>query len=151
MAWAWDAGHTPENWLPQGDETLTRDTPNAWGVYTADPALGLLYIPTGNAPPDNWGGSRRPFDDATSSATIALDIETGARKWTFQTVHHDVWERVAKRGGEQIAPQRAVAVKQRLDVARATAIACQQVIAITTAQFVSAITTVQLIAFSQSK
>ena len=92
MAWAWDAGHTPENWLPQGEETLTRDTPNAWGVYTADPALGLLYIPTGNAPPDNWGGSRRPFDDATSSATIALDIATGERKWTFQTVHHDLWD-----------------------------------------------------------
>ncbi|MBD1551593.1 membrane-bound PQQ-dependent dehydrogenase, glucose/quinate/shikimate family [Pseudomonas typographi] len=92
MAWGWDAGHSPENWVPQGDETFTRDTPNAWGVFTADPKLGLLYIPTGNSPPDNWGGSRRPFDDATSSATIALDIETGERRWTFQTVHHDLWD-----------------------------------------------------------
>ena len=92
LAWAWDAGHTPENWLPGPGQELTRDTPNAWGVYTADPKLGMLYIPTGNAPPDNWGGSRRPFDEATSSATIALDIETGARRWTFQTVHHDLWD-----------------------------------------------------------
>lgn len=92
MVWAWDAGHNPENFRPGPNDQLTRDTPNAWGVYTADPDLGLLYIPTGNAPPDNWGGTRRPFDDATSSATIALDIETGARRWTFQTVHHDLWD-----------------------------------------------------------
>jgi len=92
LVWAWDAGHNPENWKPKPDEELTRDTPNAWGVYTADPDLGLLYIPTGNSPPDNWGGLRRPFDDATSSATIALDIETGERRWTYQTVHHDLWD-----------------------------------------------------------
>ncbi|MFT8807258.1 membrane-bound PQQ-dependent dehydrogenase, glucose/quinate/shikimate family [Gluconobacter sp.] len=92
IEWAWDAGHNPENWKPGPNDELTRDTPNAWGVYTADPDLGLLYIPTGNSPPDNWGGSRRPFDDATSSATIALDIETGERRWTFQTVHHDLWD-----------------------------------------------------------
>ncbi|MDN7350126.1 membrane-bound PQQ-dependent dehydrogenase, glucose/quinate/shikimate family [Acetobacter senegalensis] len=92
IEWAWDAGHTPETWKPGPDDVLTRDTPNAWGVYTADLNLGLVYIPTGNSPPDNWGGSRRPFDDATSSATIALDIETGERRWTYQTVHHDLWD-----------------------------------------------------------
>jgi len=92
IAWAWDAGHQPETWKPGPNDELTRDTPNAWGVYTADPDLGLVYIPTGNAPPDNWGGTRRPFDDATSSATIALDIVTGERRWTYQTVHHDLWD-----------------------------------------------------------
>ena len=92
LAWAWDAGHTPETWKPNPDEVLTRDTPNAWGVYTADLNLGMVYIPTGNSPPDNWGGTRRPFDDATSSATIALDIVTGERRWTYQTVHHDLWD-----------------------------------------------------------
>ncbi|MCG0993604.1 membrane-bound PQQ-dependent dehydrogenase, glucose/quinate/shikimate family [Acetobacter indonesiensis] len=92
IEWAWDAGHTPETWKPGTDDVLTRDTPNAWGVYTADLNLGLVYIPTGNSPPDNWGGTRRPFDDATSSATIALDIETGERRWTYQTVHHDLWD-----------------------------------------------------------
>ncbi|GBQ66597.1 PQQ-dependent dehydrogenase 4 [Ameyamaea chiangmaiensis NBRC 103196] len=92
IAWVWDAGHNPETWKPGPDDVLTRDTPNAWGVYTADTNLGLVYIPTGNSPPDNWGGTRRPFDDATSSATIALDIETGERRWTYQTVHHDLWD-----------------------------------------------------------
>ncbi|AOW46302.1 membrane-bound PQQ-dependent dehydrogenase, glucose/quinate/shikimate family [Acetobacter ascendens] len=92
IAWAWDAGHQPETWKPGPNDELTRDTPNAWGVYTADLNLGLVYIPTGNSPPDNWGGSRRPFDDATSSATIALDIVTGERRWTYQTVHHDLWD-----------------------------------------------------------
>ncbi|CAI9119333.1 membrane-bound PQQ-dependent dehydrogenase, glucose/quinate/shikimate family [Brytella acorum] len=92
IAWVWDAGHQPETWKPGPTDELTRDTPNAWGVYTADLNLGLVYIPTGNSPPDNWGGTRRPFDDATSSATIALDIETGERRWTYQTVHHDLWD-----------------------------------------------------------
>ncbi|MBO1359603.1 membrane-bound PQQ-dependent dehydrogenase, glucose/quinate/shikimate family [Acetobacter sacchari] len=92
IAWVWDAGHNPETFKPGPDDVLTRDTPNGWGVYTADTNLGLVYVPTGNAPPDNWGGSRRPFDDATSSATIALDIETGERRWTYQTVHHDLWD-----------------------------------------------------------
>ncbi|GBQ20870.1 PQQ-dependent dehydrogenase 4 [Acetobacter estunensis NRIC 0472] len=92
IAWAWDAGHNPETWTPGPGDTLTRDTPNAWGVYTADPDLGLAYIGTGNAPPDNWGGSRRPFDDATSSSTVALDIVTGERRWLYQTVHHDLWD-----------------------------------------------------------
>ncbi|GAJ29537.1 membrane-bound PQQ-dependent dehydrogenase, glucose/quinate/shikimate family [Acidomonas methanolica] len=92
LVWAWDAGHNPETWTPGPGEELTRDTPNGWGVYTADLDLGMVYVPTGNAPPDNWGGSRRPFDDATSSALIALDIVTGERRWTFQTVHHDLWD-----------------------------------------------------------
>ncbi|NHN91357.1 membrane-bound PQQ-dependent dehydrogenase, glucose/quinate/shikimate family [Acetobacter sicerae] len=92
IAWVWDAGHNPETWTPGPGDMLTRDTPNAWGVYTADPELGLVYFGTGNAPPDNWGGSRRPFDDATSSATVALDIVTGERRWLYQTVHHDLWD-----------------------------------------------------------
>ncbi|GBR34168.1 PQQ-dependent dehydrogenase 4 [Acetobacter peroxydans] len=92
IAWVWDAGHNPETWTPGPGDELTRDTPNAWGVYTADPELGLVYLGTGSAPPDNWGGSRRPFDDATSSATVALDIVSGQRRWLYQTVHHDLWD-----------------------------------------------------------
>ncbi|AHK72212.1 glucose dehydrogenase [Gluconobacter oxydans] len=92
IVWAWDVGHNPQTWTPGPNDELTRDTPNAWGVYTADPKLGLVYLPTGNAPPDYFGGHRRPFDDKFSSSIIALDAKTGELRWHFQTVHHDVWD-----------------------------------------------------------
>lgn len=92
LIWAWDVGHDPQNWTPGPGDQLTRGTPNAWGVYTADPKLGLVYLPTGNATPDYFGGRRRPFDEKYASSTVALDIETGAPRWTFQNVHHDLWD-----------------------------------------------------------
>ncbi|WP_413742817.1 membrane-bound PQQ-dependent dehydrogenase, glucose/quinate/shikimate family [Sodalis sp. RH15] len=92
LIWAWDIGHNPENWTPGPNDELTRGTPNAWGVYTADPKLGLVYLPTGNATPDYYGGERRPFDEKYSSSTVALDINTGAPRWHFQNVHHDLWD-----------------------------------------------------------
>lgn len=92
IIWAWDVGH-PEQVIRPGDDTiLTRGTPNAWGVYTADPALNMVYLPLGNATPDYFGGQRRPFDDAYSSSVVALDITTGTPRWHFQTTHHDVWD-----------------------------------------------------------
>lgn len=92
LAWAWDLGRTPAN-APLGPgETYTRGTPNGWGVYTADPELGLVYVPLGNPTPDYFGGGRRRFDEDYSSALVALDVETGAERWHFQTVHHDLWD-----------------------------------------------------------
>ncbi|MGF6711106.1 quinoprotein glucose dehydrogenase [Luteibacter sp. W1I16] len=92
LAWAWDLGKSSPTAPLAPGETYTRGTPNAWGTYTADPALGLVYLPLGNATPDYYGGKRRPFDDAYSSSLVALDIETGQERWHFQTVHHDVWD-----------------------------------------------------------
>lgn len=92
LAWAWDMGRTPANATLKPGETFTRGTPNGWGTYTADPALGLIYIPLGNATPDYYGAGRRPFDDTYSSAIVALDINSGEERWHFQTVHHDVWD-----------------------------------------------------------
>jgi quinoprotein glucose dehydrogenase len=92
LIWAWDVGHDPENWLPRGNEILTRATPNAWGPFTADPGLGLVYLPLGNATPDHYGAYRRPFDERYSSSVVAVDIKTGAARWHFQTIHHDVWD-----------------------------------------------------------
>lgn len=92
IVWAWDVGHPDQVVHPDDTTELTRGTPNAWGVYTADPALNMVYLPLGNATPDYYGGNRRPFDDAYNSSIVALDITTGAPKWHFQTVHHDVWD-----------------------------------------------------------
>lgn len=94
LVWAWDLGRPEGQQVvhPAPDQQLTRGTPNAWGVYTADPALNMVYLPMGNATPDYYGGERRPFDDKYSSSTVALDITTGEPRWVFQNTHHDVWD-----------------------------------------------------------
>ena len=94
IIWAWDLGRPPgqQAFKPGPNDVLTRGTPNAWGVYTADPALNTVYLPMGNATPDYYGGNRRPFDEAYASSIVALDITTGQPKWRFQTVHHDLWD-----------------------------------------------------------
>ena len=92
LAWAWDLGADPQVQHPAPNQQLTRGTPNAWGVYTADPALNLVYLPLGNATPDYYNGARRPFDDQYNSSTMALDIATGEPRWHFQTTHRDVWD-----------------------------------------------------------
>src|SRR5690606_14590581 len=92
LAWAWDLGKGNPTAPLGADDIYTRGTPNGWGAYTADPQLGLVYVPLGNATPDYWGGERRPFDDKYSSALVALDVRSGEERWHFQTVHHDLWD-----------------------------------------------------------
>lgn len=64
---------------------------NVWAPMSADDELGIVYLP-GSCATDNLYGGLRPGDNLFSSSLIALDVETGARRWHFQTVHHDVWD-----------------------------------------------------------
>ena len=57
---------------------------------SADPELGIVYIPTNTVTIDFYGGFH-PGDNLYSTSLIALDVETGERKWHFQLVHHDIW------------------------------------------------------------
>lgn len=92
LSWAWDMGRPDEPGLPPNGESYTVATPNSWAPASADEALGLVYLPTGNATPDFFGGQRRDFDDEFSSSVVALDAETGRLRWSFQTKHHDIWD-----------------------------------------------------------
>jgi len=92
LQWAWDMGAPDRIGAPPPGESYTRSTPNAWTVLAADAALGLVYVPTGNASPDSFGAGRRPFDEKYSSSLVALDIDTGRPRWSFQAVHHDLWD-----------------------------------------------------------
>ena len=92
LAWAWDMGRPDRTGLPPEGEEYTRSTPNSWAPISADEELGLVYLPTGNGGPDYTGQHRRDFDDKYSSAVVALDAETGAARWVFQTTHHDIWD-----------------------------------------------------------
>ena len=62
-----------------------------WTTPAADPTLGLIYITTGNAGPDD-NGSQRAGQNLFTASVVALDATTGKRRWHFQEVHHDVWD-----------------------------------------------------------
>jgi glucose dehydrogenase len=63
---------------------------SSWAPLSADPELGLVYIPTNGATQDYYGGFR-PGDNLFSTSLIALDVQTGERRWHYQLVHHDIW------------------------------------------------------------
>jgi quinoprotein glucose dehydrogenase len=63
---------------------------SSWAPLSADPELGLVYVPTNGATQDFFGGFR-PGDNLFSTSLIALDVKTGERKWHYQLVHHDIW------------------------------------------------------------
>ena len=64
---------------------------DAWATYSADPELGIVYIPVGMPLMDEYGG-HRPGANLYGNSIVALDVKTGARKWHFQMVHHDIWD-----------------------------------------------------------
>lgn len=92
LIWAWDLGNPDITKLPPEGAFYTRSTPNVWSTPAFDEALGLVYLPTGNQQPDFWGGARPDLTEKYSSSVVALDIRTGRERWTFQTVHHDIWD-----------------------------------------------------------
>ncbi len=64
---------------------------DAWATVSADPDLGLVYIPVGMPLSDEYGG-HRPGDNLFGNSLVAIDVKTGQRKWHFQMVHHDIWD-----------------------------------------------------------
>lgn len=64
---------------------------NVWAPMSVDEARGLVLLPTSSPSPDFYGGMR-PGDGAHANSVVALDAATGAVVWSFQTVHHDVWD-----------------------------------------------------------
>ena len=63
---------------------------SSWAPLSADPARGIVYIPTNGATIDYFGGFR-PGHNLFSTSVIALDVKTGKRVWHQQLVHHDIW------------------------------------------------------------
>ena len=91
------------NTVPQGPQDaggeIARDTwgtgaragGGIWTQPAIDPDLGLVYVNAGNPSPD-YDGSARVGKNLFSNSTIALDLETGALRWYYQAVHHDLWD-----------------------------------------------------------
>ena len=92
LSWAYDIGNPDRIGAPPPGQTYTRATPNSWTPLTYDDQLGLVYVPMGSPTPDYYGAQRRPIDDEIGNSLLALDVDTGRRRWLFQAVHHDLWD-----------------------------------------------------------
>jgi quinoprotein glucose dehydrogenase len=81
--WAWD----PVAPAPGA----TTGAANAWSMMAVDPERHLVFVPTGSASPDYYGGDRRG-DNRWANSVVALRSQTGQVAWGFQLVHHDLWD-----------------------------------------------------------
>src|SRR5271166_3801426 len=84
-------GDFGENTWPK-DAWKTSGAANNWTGMTVDSQRGIVYVPTGSAVFDFYGGDR-VGNDLFADSLIALDAATGKRIWHFQGVHHDLWDR----------------------------------------------------------
>ncbi|PRY65245.1 quinoprotein glucose dehydrogenase [Vreelandella songnenensis] len=92
LVWNWDSGNPEETEPLADDETYTRNSPNVWAPISVDEDLGLVYLPMGNATPDQYGANRTENDETYSAGLVALELETGQVAWVYQFVHHDLWD-----------------------------------------------------------
>lgn len=65
---------------------------NSWAGMSLDVERGIVYVSTGSAAFDFWGGNRKGAN-LFANCILAIDAQTGKRIWHFQTVHHDLWDR----------------------------------------------------------
>jgi len=88
----------------------TAGAANNWAGMALDRKRGIVYVPTGSAVFDFYGGDR-VGDDLYADTLLALDAAKGKRLWHFQGVHHDIWDRdfpsepalfTVKRDGETV-------------------------------------------------
>lgn len=91
---------------------------NAWSAIAADPERDMVFVPTGSASPDFYGGLR-PGNNGYANSVVALRASTGKVLWAFQVVHHDLWDYdvasqpalVTFKQGSRIIPAVAVTTK----------------------------------------
>ena len=81
-----------ETWNPDNYKNENVGGANNWSGTSLDTERGILYVPTGSAAYDFYGGDRTG-DNLFANCLIALNAETGERIWHYQFTHHDVWDR----------------------------------------------------------
>ena len=101
-----EPGH--ETWPPDAWQHV--GGANCWAGMSVDTARGIVFVPTGSAAFDFWGGNRIG-QNLFANCLLALDARTGRRLWHFQFVHHDLWDRdlpappdllTVERGGRRV-------------------------------------------------
>ena len=95
LLWSWDPipqdPHDPAYGDWHGEAAHRGGGANAWTGLAADVERDLVFVPTGSAAPDYYGGLRLG-DDRYADSLVALRASTGKLVWAFQTVHHDLWD-----------------------------------------------------------
>ncbi|HXO05652.1 MAG TPA: PQQ-binding-like beta-propeller repeat protein, partial [Candidatus Sulfotelmatobacter sp.] len=92
LLWSWEPLPPNEPGAEKSGGKIWRTgAGNAWSTIVADPERGLVFVPTGSASPDYYGGLRLG-DDKWADSVVALRAKTGELVWGFQLVHHDLWD-----------------------------------------------------------
>jgi len=101
LRWAWDPiprtatipsdAANPEFGDVENQAARWTGAANAWSIFSAAPAQGLVFVPTGSASPDFYGGERLG-DNHWANSVVALEAATGHVVWGRQIVHHDLWD-----------------------------------------------------------
>ncbi|MEQ8218472.1 MAG: pyrroloquinoline quinone-dependent dehydrogenase [Arenibacter sp.] len=82
-----------ETWEdPDSYKSETVGAANNWAGMALDEATGMLYVPTGSAAPDFYGGDRKG-SNLYANTLLALDAQSGKLLWHYQFTHHDLWDR----------------------------------------------------------
>lgn len=95
LLWNWDSGNPTETApfdVNNLDQVYATSSPNSWAPLSADPTLGMVYLPMGNRTPDQLGMYRSEAEETYATSVTALDIATGQVRWVHQFVHHDLWD-----------------------------------------------------------
>lgn len=95
LRWSWDpiprSEKDPGAKTWKGSSAIHTGAANAWSVISADAERDLVFIPTTSPSPDYYGGERLGHN-LYASSIVALKASTGKMVWSFQTVHHDLWD-----------------------------------------------------------
>ena len=95
LVWSWnpivqDAGDSAyATW--RGSKAHQTGGANAWTILSADPRRDLLFVPSTSPSPDYYGGERKGMN-LYADCINCLKASTGKLLWTFQVVHHDLWD-----------------------------------------------------------
>ncbi len=85
LRWTWD----PIPWALKTEPRTGAGNP--WSTISVDAERDMVFIPTGSASPDYFGGFRKG-DNKWANSVAALRASTGEFVWGFQVVHHDIWD-----------------------------------------------------------
>jgi quinoprotein glucose dehydrogenase len=95
LRWAWDpiprSADDPAHAEWRTEQAARVGAANAWSILSADPARDLVFVPTSSPSPDYFGGERLGSNRYANSV-VALRASTGRVVWSFQAVHHDLWD-----------------------------------------------------------
>lgn len=91
LVWNWETGNPDETRPIAPEQTYTAGSLNSGAVFSVDSRLGMVYVPMGNARPDQWGAKGDDNTAYFSSSVVALDLGTGRVRWVFQAVQYGLW------------------------------------------------------------